>query len=124
MAYPTLTPSSRSFDAGDYSYKSFKAQNGTEVRILYGDKRTGMKLSLNYENISDTSADDFIAHYDEVKGGYLSFALPAVVRNGWAGSAAAIDAVDGNAWRYESAPAINSVRPGISSVTVNLIGVL
>jgi hypothetical protein len=51
MAYPAYAPTSRSFNAGDYQYKTFKSQNGKEVRILYGDKRTGMTLDLGYDNI-------------------------------------------------------------------------
>ena len=124
MAFPTHRPTGRTFDAGDYTYKTFKAQSGKEVRILYGDKRTGMTLQLQYANIADTSADDFISHYDEVKGGFTTFALPSAFRSGWNGHPSAIDAATGNLWRYQSAPSITSVRPGISSVTVNLIGVL
>lgn len=124
MPYPTLAPTARSFDAGDYPYKTFQSQNGKEVRILYGDKRTGMTLDLSYDNIADSSADDFIAHYDEVKGGFTSFTLPSEFRTGWSGDTAAIDAATGNRWRYEQPPQITSVRPGISSVTVKLVGVL
>jgi hypothetical protein len=124
MAYPAFAPTSRSFAAGDYQYKTYKAQNGKEVRILYGDKRTGMTLDLGYDNIADTAADDFIAHYDETKGGFASFTLPDAFRTGWTGDAAAIDAATGNQWRYDGPPAITSVRPGISSVTVKLVGVL
>ena len=124
MAFPTHRPTGRSFNAGDYSYKTFSSQSGKEVRILYGDKRTGMQLQLVYENVNDTAADDFVAHYDEVKGGFNTFVLPSEFKAGWSGDTSAIDAVSGNRWRYESAPSISSVRPGISSVTVNLIGVL
>lgn len=124
MAFPTHKPTGRSFNAGDYSYKKFLSQSGKEVRILYGDKRTGMQLQLVYENVNDTAADDFVAHYDEVKGGFDTFVLPSEFKAGWNGDASAIDAVSGNRWRYESAPSISSVRPGISSVTVNLVGVL
>lgn len=124
MAFPAHKPTGRSFDAGDYRYKTFSSQSGKEVRILYGDKRTGMKLQLQYANIADTAADDFITHYDEVKGGFDVFTLPSEFRAGWSGDAAAIDAATGNNWRYESPPQISSVRPGTSSVTVNLIGVL
>ena len=124
MAFPAYAPTARSFNAGDYSYKTFQSQSGKEVRILYGDKRTGMTLDLSYDNIADTKADDFIAHYDEVKGGFTSFALPAAFRTGWSGDAVAIDATTGNQWRYSEPPTITSVRPGISSVTVRLVGVL
>lgn len=124
MAYPALAPASRSFSAGDYQYKTYKAQNGAEIRILYGDKRTGMTLELGYDNIADADADDFIAHYDETKGGFTTFTLPAEFRSGWSGNTAAIDAATGNQWRYDGPPQITSVRPGISSVTVKLVGVL
>jgi len=124
MAYPSIAPTGRSFNAGDYQYKTYKAQNGKEVRILYGDKRTGMTLDLAYANIADTAADDFITHYDETKGGFTSFTLPEEFRSGWSGDEDAIDAATGNKWRYESPPQIASVRPGISSVTVRLVGVL
>jgi hypothetical protein len=124
MTFPALNPTGRTFNAGDYVYKKFSSQSGKEIRILYGDKRTGMELELEYENILDTQADDFIAHYDEVKGGFNSFSLPSAFRSGWAGNSAAIDAATGNQWRYGSPPGIRSVRPGISSVTVKLVGVL
>jgi hypothetical protein len=124
MAFPSYNPTSRTFNAGDYVYKKFTSQSGKEVRILYGDKRTGMGLELGYENIPDSQADDFVTHYDEVKGGFNSFVLPSAFRTGWTGDAAAIDAATGNQWRYDSPPEIRSVRPGRSSVTVKLVGVL
>lgn len=125
MAYPTLTPSARNFDAGDYPVKTFKAQSGAEARILYGSKRTGMTLDLSYDNIADTQADDFVSHFDEVLGTYSTFALPSAVITGWSGVASAIDAsATGNQWRYSQPPQITNVRPGRSSVQIKLIGAL
>jgi hypothetical protein len=125
MPYPTIRPTTRSFSAGDYPVKTFKAQSGAEVRILYGSKRTGMSIDLTYENIADSLADDFVAHYDEVKGQFGTFALPSELRAGWSGNQAALDASGlGAVWRYAKAPSITSVRPGISSVQIQLVGVL
>ena len=62
MAFPNLVPTSRSFDAGDFPIKTFKAQNGTEVRILYGSNRTNMKMVLTYSNITDANAALFLNH--------------------------------------------------------------
>jgi hypothetical protein len=125
MPYPTIRPTARSFSAGDYPVKTFKAQSGAEVRILYGSKRTGMTIELTYQNIADSLADDFVAHYDEVKGQFGTFALPSELRAGWGGSQSALDATGtGVTWRYAEAPSISSVRPGISSVQVQLVGVL
>lgn len=125
MAYPTLKPTARNVDTGEYPVKTFRAQSGAEVRILYGSKRTGMTMALSYENISDSDADGFVAHFDEVKGTFQTFSLPSQVLSGWSGIASRLDAsTTGNQWRYAKAPAITNVRPGRSSVQVELVGVL
>lgn len=124
MPYPTIAPTSRNFDPGDYPIKSFRAQSGAEVRILYGNQRTSMTLELSYDNISDANANLFLTHFDEALGSYLTFTIPANVRAGWTGSSSAINVTGSNAWRYAEAPQITAIRPGISSVRVKLIGVL
>ena len=125
MPFPTLRPSSREFSAGDYPVKTFQSQSGVEVRILYGSKRTGMTIGLGYDNIADDLADDFVAHYDEVKGQFGTFTLPDELRTGWSGAQSALDASGtGVRWRYAEAPTVANVRPGISSVQVKLLGVL
>ena len=123
MPYPTLRPTSRSFDPGDYPVKTFKSQSGAEFRFLYGSRRTGMTLSFEYANIGDGLADDFIEHYDEVRGQFQRFDLPPEILTGWTGTAGALDATNtGNRWRYAEPPAITSVRPGVSTVQVRLVG--
>ena len=124
MAYPTLQPTGRSFDPGAYPVKTFKAQSGAESRILYGSKRVDQQLALTYDNITDSQAEQFVAHFDEVRGSFETFTLPSAVRAGWAASAATIDAVSGAAWRYDAPPTITSTKPGVSSVQVKLVGVL
>lgn len=126
MAFPALVPTSRSFESGDYPIKTFKAQNGKEHRILYGSNRTNMKLSLTYANITDANAELFLDHYDETQGTFQTFDVPSETgKGGWKGNQDAISAtIHGNSYRYESAPQLVQVRPGISTVTVNLIGVI
>jgi hypothetical protein len=127
MAFPTLVPTSRSFESGDYPVKTFKAQNGKEHRILYGSNRTNMKLSLSYANITDANAELFLDHYDEVQGTFQTFNIGDLEesRGGWKGNKDALGAGEsGNNYRYEGPPQVAQVRPGISTVTVNLIGVL
>ena len=126
MDFPALVPTSRSFESGDYPVKTFKAQNGAEHRILYGSNRTNMKLSLTFANIADADAELILDHYDAVQGTFQTFGVgPTGVKLGWKGSGDAIGAATrGNNYRYESAPQMTQVRPGISTVTVNLIGVI
>jgi hypothetical protein len=127
MAFPSLVPTSRSFESGDYPVKTFKAQNGKEHRILYGSNRTNIKLSLSYANITDANAELFLDHFDEMQGTFQTFTIGGLEesRGGWKGNKDAIGAqTHGNNYRYESPPKLAQVRPGISTVTVNLIGVL
>ena len=124
MAYPLLKPASREFDPGAYPVKTFKAQSGAEVRMLYGNKRVNQALSLAYNNITDSQAEEFITHFDEVQGSYQTFKLPAEVQAGWSAASTTLDAVTGAAWRYDGPPSITSIKPGISSVQIKLVGVL
>ena len=124
--FPDLIPTSRSFEAGDYPVKTFKAQNGAEHRILYGSNRTNMKLSLTFANITDADAELILDHYDTVQGTFGTLSVsPSSGKGGWQGNEDAIGAAaHGNSYRYENAPQMTQVRPGISTVTVNLIAVI
>ncbi len=124
MAFPSLQPTSREFSPGDWPVKRFNAQSGAEVRILFGTQRTNAKLSLGYENISDSNAQLFLDDYVAQYGTLRTFTLPSAARTGWTGSSSSIDAPTGAAWRYEGEPQVRSVRPGRSSVTVNLVAVI
>jgi hypothetical protein len=124
MAFPTLTPTSREFTPGAWPIKNYNSQSGAEIRILYGSQRTNAKLGLGYENVTDANAQLFIDDFNANIGTLRTFTLPDAVRNGWNGSTATLDAPPGTKWRYESEPQIRSVRPGRSSVTVNLVAVI
>ena len=124
--YPNLIPTSRSYDSGDFANTKYRANSGAEYRILYGSKRTGMKLQLAYENITDVQAEQFLDHYHAMKGTFQQFELTDGLEGtkaGWAGNGDALGAVMwGSQWRYAGPPQLTSVYPGVSTVTVNLIG--
>jgi len=125
-----LVPSARTFESGNYPVKTYKAENGAEHRILYGNKRTNMKLSLTYANIADIDAELFLNHYDTVQGTFKTFSLTSVngvnpTRGGWEGNKDALGAeIHKNSYRYEGPPQVQQLALGRSTVTVNLIGVL
>lgn len=124
MDFPNYVPSRRNYDPGDWPIKAFNAQDGAEVRILYGTKRTKMTLQLGYNAITDVKAQSFIEHFIEMKGTYLTFDLPSGAKEGWAGDASLLDVAAGNRWRYAESPQVESLYPGVSNVTVSLVGVL
>ena len=84
-----------------------------------------MQLALIYKNISDANAELFLDHYHEMKGTYTTFTVAAQTKAGWSGNGDAIGAGEwGNAYRYSGPPKLTQVKPGISNVQVNLVGVL
>jgi hypothetical protein len=130
MAFPTIKPTSRNFNAGDWPVKIFRTQAGTESRILYGNQRSGQTLELSYQNITDATAELFLDHYNEVRGTYGTFGLGDIAagqgaRSGWSGNYDALGAgASGASYRYEEPPRVEAVKPGISNVSIKLIAVL
>tara|TARA_Y100000361_G_C11076116_1_gene298382 strand:- start:471 stop:860 length:390 start_codon:yes stop_codon:yes gene_type:complete len=124
--FPTLKPTSRTFESGDFPVKTFKAQNGAEHRILYGSRRTNMKMSLTFANITDDEAQQILDHYDSVQGTFGTVIIQrADGKAGWTGAEAALGAgAHGNSFRYEGPPQVLAVRRGLSTVTVKFIGVI
>jgi hypothetical protein len=125
-SFPTLAPTSRNYSGGDWPVKNYKAQDGYEFRFLYGDKRSGHEVSLTYSNIPDAVAEQFMQHYYEQKGTFSTFALPAneSIAKGWGSTPTFFNAGVGAKYRYAEPPKLDSVRPGVSSVQVRLVGVL
>ena len=128
MPYPAVRPTQRQYFPGDFPVRKYNSQNGAEVRLLYGSKRYNLKLSLSYTNVSDTIAAEFLTHFDETIGTFSTFAIGSEARvalfAGWTGTAGALDPPAGVDWRYEQAPQVVAVRPGISTVTVSVVGVI
>lgn len=138
--FPNLAPSKRTHTPAEYPVQTFKSEAGVEVRILYGNQPTGATLSLQYKNLSDAEAELFVEHFRSVKGTFQTFSLGSVAVNpgtavdedsakaGWSGNPANLSkdsgSFTGNQWRYAKAPQLQSIKRGISSVTVDLIAVL
>ena len=101
--------------------------NGAEVRILYGSAPFNMTMDLSYDNITDAQADEFLTHYYQMQGTFQTFEIPSTASTfaGWTGGANSLNrASSGAVWRYSEPPQQQTVRPGISSVSVRLVGVL
>ena len=128
MTLPLLTPSSRQFDPGNWPVRTYNAQNGSEIRLLYGSQRYNLMLNLTYQNIADSDAELFLADYYSKNGTYQSFTLTSAesiaMFRGWQGTPAALLRPEGVEWRYDEPPKIESVFPGVSTVQIVLRGVI
>ena len=123
--YPAIAPTSRSYNAGNWPVKNFNAQDGAEVRILYGSRRYNHSVRLTYANIPDTTAEQFMQHYFEQLGTYKTFVITTGgVTAGWKGSSTFYNAGFRTQYRYASPPVLTSVYPGVSTMQVELVATL
>lgn len=123
MAFPTLQPSARQYDPGNWANRTYNSQSGAEIRLRYGDKRYNAQLQLTYQNITDENANLFLEDYNSNYGTYKKFTLPTQVLAGWSATTYIPD-TSAMQFRYSESPKITSVRPGISTVSVTLLGVI
>ena len=119
--FPALRPAVRTWTPGSPAVSVVSSLSGYEVRVRHGAAIVGGKLELEFVNLLDADAESIAEHYHASDGIYRTFDLPAAVFAGIASFAHMQPA--GTAWRYESAPSVVSVLPGISSVRLTLVSV-
>ena len=130
IAFPRLIPSARSYTPGDYPQTDFTAQNGATTVVRFGNRRVNSKLSLTFNNIPDSDAASILQHYEQVNRDWNSaFFLPLVsvtagVKDTTLDGFMREHGGSGLQYRYASAPKVQSVFPGVSSVTCEFIGIL
>ena len=133
MAFPNIKPTTRSFTMGDYPSKTYRSLSGTIFKRAFGNKQTGYTLNLTFRNIGDMSelrtrsgtAKQIIDHYNDVDGTFSSFTLPARVFEDMDNDFRDLIRSPSNInWRYAQPPQVQSVKSGVSTVTVNLVGEL
>ena len=132
-SFPDIVPTTRDFTLGDYPSKTYTSLSGVVFKRAFGNRQTGYTLDLTFKNIGDTSelrtnsgsAKQIIDHYSEVDGTYDKFTLPDVVFKGMdAELETLIQAPTNISWRYAAPPRVQSVKSGVSTVIVRLIGEL
>ena len=121
--FPSYIPTRRNFTPGIFPQKSFRTLGGTVAKRTFGNVAYGAKLELEFTNIIDDTVQAIIAHYQYQTQRNQRFQLPDTVIAGMNNSlATSVKAVSTLRWEYESPPAIESIFPGISVVSLTLIG--
>lgn len=124
----TYVPTSRSFDPGDWPVKRYTAENGAEIRILRGSKRTNATLELSYDNIPDTEAEKFLKHYRANQGTYGTWRFEGDSTKPFKGFTGDITELEAEpwklAWRYDQPPVLTQIKAGVSSIKLTLKAVI
>jgi len=127
IAFPAVKPTSRSYSPGNFPQTAFKAQNGAQTIVRFGNRRVDSTLQLSFSNISDSQAALILQHYEQVNGdwNYATFGVDnALAGNGFEINIYMGETASGLRWRYSSPPSVESVYPGVSSVSCAFVGVL
>ena len=126
IPFPALKPSSRQYSPGSFPQSEFAALNGAKTRVIFGNRRSDAELSLSFANITDTQAATVLALYDQVTpvDDWVSFST----NDGAAGASAPLATYlrevggSGLRWRFAEAPSVSSVKPGLSTVQIKMVG--
>ena len=118
--FPEVCPVSRRFTAGRFPTRRFNSISGAGTTRLYGSKAFDATLDLEFIVDNDTAASIFDAWYDGF-GEFTTIELPPETLSG---DSELLDSIspDYLEWRWAQQPQIESIQPGLSRVTVNLIG--
>ena len=121
-AFPAICPTSRTFTPGDYAAKRFTAINGAGTTRLYGSKPFDSTLQLQFL-LNDSDLQSLLSCWNDAYGTYGTLDLPENVLVGVSGDVQNEIASSLN-WRWAERPSVQSVLPGRSRVTVNLVATL
>lgn len=119
--FPSIQPSSRMWTPGSRAQTVQTAMDGVEVRFVHGDRTVGQRLSLTFNNVTETVGKSITDHYAANGTTYGTFELPAALFAGMASYNYTKPAT--NSWRYDSPPQVTYGVPGYQSVTVELVAV-
>jgi len=119
--FPSVKPSSRAWTPGTRSQSLYQSLDGIEIRFIHGSRVTGQRLTLVFENVTDTVGKSITDHYADNGTTFGIFDLPAEVYAGMTSYAHINSAT--NAWRYFSPPQVSFLTPGFQTVSVELLGV-
>ena len=124
--FPSLKPTSRSYQAGDYPSKVYRSLSGVTARRSYGNRSTGYTLELEFANISQSDMRSILEHYEGEAGTLTSFSLPSSLTAGY-NTATSNQLTSPNSeirWFYAEPPSVKSVLRDLSTVRVRLVGEL
>jgi hypothetical protein len=122
--FPAYAPSRRQFNPGTYPQKSYRSLAGVVVKRTFGNRPSGATLSLDFNNIADDKVVAILNHYRDQTAINRRFRITATTMAGLNSSLTALvdGSIDNLRWEYNQPPSVDSVRPGISRVQVQLIG--
>jgi hypothetical protein len=118
-AFPALPPVGRSYSFGRFPLTRQSGLGGNQIKFLHSQDKSGVAMTLTYENLTQTEMANIRDHYRGRQGTFLCFLLPDDI---WAGHSSVSNIVPvGTTWRYVSPPEETQKTAGYVDVTVSLV---
>ena len=115
--FPALEPTTRVLTLGDYPQSAYEGVTGDVVRFVAGSDRVQQRLTLGYEYLTETEAQQIIDHYLGQQGEIVAFGLPSQV---WAGFASVPISATDYQWRYAATFSVGLSAPLRYNVSIEL----
>jgi len=124
VLFPLLRPTSRRYKPGKRPSTIFEAQNGATTLVEFGTQQVNAELELEFQNITDENAALILDNYDSItQNNWVLF-------DGERGLSGMSSTLQGSIetgyqslrWRYAKPPEIESVFPGVSTVSCSFVG--
>jgi hypothetical protein len=115
--FPSLAPRTRSLSLGDIPQQVYRGTSGGEVRFKQGSAYIAQRLTLGYEYLTESEAQQILDHYAGQEGSLIPFDVSAAV---WGGYTTPPVSSVSYKWRYTGAFDVSIASPRRYSLTVEL----
>lgn len=121
VAFPRVKATSRSYNPGSYPQTVFEAQNGATTVVRFGNRRVNAELDVSFANITDAEAALILKNYEAVNADWdwVTFTPQDATVGADNSLQSYLQETGGSAlrWRYTEPPSVQSIFPGISTVS-------
>jgi len=106
-AFPTLTPSSRTFTPGRHPHSEITTLNGLQTRVMTSNVILDQQLRLTFLGLTETEMLSIRSHYIGQQGRFLSFGIPSSLLSGM--TTPTYFTPTGHKWIYGSTPRVEDI---------------
>jgi hypothetical protein len=115
--FPSLEPTSRVYTLGDTPQAVHEGVSGVGVRFKQGSDFVLQRLTLGYEYLTESEAQQLIDHFDGQEGSLIAFDLPSTI---WTGYTTPPVSSSDYQWRYSRGFEVNLAAPLRYNVSIEL----
>ena len=116
--FPSLEPRTRALSLGDTPQLTRESVSGVDIRFVQGSDRVQQRLTLGYEYLTESEAQQIIDHFNGQQGSLIAFDLPSVI---WSGYAAVPVSSSDYQWQYAEALEVSIASPLRYNISVVLV---